>query len=213
MKGGSLASYAGRFWRHLTPWALAGLVAAFVVVRSFLGPLRWTDLAVAFTFLAFEPLIEWLVHAWVLHARPSQVLGRTFELSATRGHRRHHEDPLDLSLVFVPVWVLVWLAPSLTVGLFVLVRPAHLAATALATGAATLLAYEWTHYLIHTSYRPRRRYYRHLWRHHRLHHYRNEGYWFGVTSAVGDVVLGTCPRGGDVAVSKTVRTLGVTPLS
>lgn len=212
MKGGSLASHAGRFWRHLTPWALAGLVVAFVVARSFLGPLRWTDLAVALTFLAFEPLIEWVVHSWVLHARPWRVLGRTFELSATRGHRKHHEDPLDLSLVFVPGWVLVWLAPVLTVVLFLAVRPTHLAATALATGAAALLAYEWAHYLIHTSYRPRRRYYRHLWRHHRLHHYRNEGYWFGVTSAVSDVLLGTCPRGGDVPVSKTVRTLGVTPL-
>ncbi len=211
VRGGSLASHARRFSGHLTPWALAALVVGFVVARAALGPPRWADLAVAVTFLAFEPLIEWVVHSWVLHARPWRVLGRTLELSATRGHRRHHEDPSDLNLVFVPGWVLLWFAPAATAGLF-LVAPAHLAATLLATGSAALLAYEWTHYLIHSSYRPRSRYYRHLWRHHRLHHYRNEGSWFGVTTAVGDVLLGTCPRGADVPVSPTARTLGVAPM-
>jgi hypothetical protein len=212
VRGGSLRSHARRFLGHVTPWAILAFFVGFVVARSFLGPLRWSDLVVAGVFLAFEPVIEWLVHSWVLHARPWRVLGRTVELSATRGHRRHHEEPLNLELVFVPGWVLVWFAPAITAFLFLVLRPAHLAATLLATGAAALLAYEWTHYLIHTSYRPRRRYFRHLWRHHRLHHYRNEGYWFGVTTAMGDVVLGTCPRGGDVPVSPTARTLGPTPM-
>jgi len=200
-----------QFGRHVTPWVIAGFFVAFVAARGFLGPPRWSDAAAVGIFLAAEPVIEWVVHSWILHARPWRVLGRTFEPSATRGHRRHHEDPLNLDLVFVPGWVLVWFAPVITLVLFLALRPAHLAATALAAGAAVLLAYEWTHYLIHTSYRPRRRYYRHLWRHHRLHHYRNEGYWFGVTTAFGDVLLGTCPRGADVPVSKTARTLGPTP--
>ena len=210
-RGGSLAWHARRFGGHVTPWAIGGLAVAFAAVRAFLGPLRWSDLAAAAAFLAVEPLIEWAVHSWVLHARPWRVLGHTFELSATRGHRRHHEDPLNLDLVFVPGWVLVWFAPAATVLLFV-VLPPRLVATLLATGSGALLAYEWTHYLIHTSYRPRSRYYRHLWRHHRLHHYRNEGSWFGVTTAVGDVILGTCPRGADVSVSPTARTLGGTPM-
>jgi hypothetical protein len=212
VRGGSLRSHARQFSRHVTPWAIAGFFLAFVGARCLLGPLRGGDVVVVGIFLAVEPVIEWVVHSWVLHSRPWRVLGRTFELSATRGHRRHHEDPLDLDLVFVPGWVLVWFAPATAALLFLALRPAHLAATLLAAGSAALLAYEWTHYLIHTSYRPRRRYYRHLWRHHRLHHYRNEGYWFGVTTAFGDVLLGTCPRGADVAVSKTARTLGPTPL-
>jgi hypothetical protein len=212
VRGGSLRGHARQFCRHVTPWAISGFVVAFGGARALLGPPRWSDAAVVAAFLAVEPLIEWLVHSWVLHARPWRVLGRTVELSATRGHRRHHENPLDLDLVFVPGWVLVWFAPAAAALLFLALRPAHLAATALATGASALLAYEWTHYLIHTGYRPRHRYYRHLWRHHRLHHYRNEGYWFGVTTAFGDVLLGTCPRGADVAVSTTARTLGPTRL-
>lgn len=164
-------------------------------------------------FVGLEPVFEWVIHSWILHARPWRVLGRSFELSASKGHRRHHEEPSDLTLVFVKPWVLVWFGPAITVVMFLLVRPRHLAATALAAAAATLLLYEWTHYLIHTTYRPQSRYFRHLWRHHRLHHYRNEEYWFGVTTVVGDVFLGTCPRGGDVPVSPTARTLGGTPMS
>ncbi len=43
--------------------------------------------------------------------------------------------------------------------------------------------YEWTHYLIHTDYKPKTRVYRAIWRNHRNHHYKNEHYWFTVTSS------------------------------
>jgi len=205
VRGGALACHVRDFAAHPTPWAIAGLVAGFAGVRSFLGPLRWTDLAALATVVALEPFSEWVVHSRILHAKPKEVLGRTVELSAAKGHRLHHEDPTNLELGFVPPWVLVFLAPGLTLALFGLVRPAHLAATGLAAGAAVLLAYEWMHYLIHTSYRPRSRAFRRQWRNHRLHHYRNERYWFGVTTAVGDVVLGTGPRAADVPVSPTAH--------
>jgi sterol desaturase/sphingolipid hydroxylase (fatty acid hydroxylase superfamily) len=206
VRGGALACHARRFGRHVTPWAIAGLVAGFAAIRAVLGPVRWSDVAVVAAVVGLEPFIEWVVHAQVLHARPRQVLGRTIELSAAKGHRLHHEDPTNLQLVFVPPWVLVILAPALTLLFFGFLLPAHLAASALATGAVVLLAYEWTHYLIHTSYRPRTRAFRRQWRNHRLHHYRNEGYWFGVTTSVGDVVLRTGPPAASVPVSSAART-------
>jgi sterol desaturase/sphingolipid hydroxylase (fatty acid hydroxylase superfamily) len=72
---------------------------------------------------------------------------------------------------------------------------------------AILAAYEWTHFLIHTPYRPKRRYYKAIWRNHRLHHYKNEHYWFGVTSIVGDRVIGTQPDQRAVPRSDTARYL------
>jgi sterol desaturase/sphingolipid hydroxylase (fatty acid hydroxylase superfamily) len=69
--------------------------------------------------------------------------------------------------------------------------------------------YEWCHFLIHTPYRPRSRYYRNIWRSHRLHHFKNEHFWFGVSSDAADRVLGTSPEQSGVPKSETVRTLGV----
>jgi len=52
-----------------------------------------------------------------------------------------------------------------------------------------LFRYEWSHFLIHTPYVPKTRWYRSIWRNHRLHHYKHEGYWLGITSKLGDRVL------------------------
>ena len=40
------------------------------------------------------------------------------------------------------------------------------------------MVYEWCHYLIHTDYKPKTAVYRAIWRNHRLHHFKNEHYWF-----------------------------------
>jgi sterol desaturase/sphingolipid hydroxylase (fatty acid hydroxylase superfamily) len=81
------------------------------------------------------------------------------------------------------------------------------AATGLLTSYVILGLYEWCHFLIHSPYRPRGRYYRSIWRSHRLHHYKNERYWFGITSNLGDRVLGTFPDQTEVGKSRTARTL------
>ena len=70
-----------------------------------------------------------------------------------------------------------------------------------------ILLYEWTHFLIHTSHRPRSRYYRSIWRNHRLHHFKNEHYWHGITNTLSDRVLGTHRDARAVERSRTVRTL------
>jgi sterol desaturase/sphingolipid hydroxylase (fatty acid hydroxylase superfamily) len=81
------------------------------------------------------------------------------------------------------------------------------AATTLAFGFFMLLTYEWTHFLIHSKYRPRRAYYRVIWRNHRNHHFRNENYWFGVTMDFADRVLRTAPERDVVPVSATAKNL------
>lgn len=69
------------------------------------------------------------------------------------------------------------------------------------------LVYEWTHYLCHSSWRPRSAFYRELWKLHRLHHFKNENYWMGVTMHAGDRLMGTLPEVGDVETSPTCRNL------
>jgi len=75
------------------------------------------------------------------------------------------------------------------------------------TGYALVFAYEWTHFLIHTAYRPRTRYYRSIWHGHRLHHFKNEHYWHGITNTISDTVLRTNPDQKDVRKSGTARAL------
>ena len=72
-----------------------------------------------------------------------------------------------------------------------------------------MFGYEWTHYLVHSDYRPRSRWYRSVWRNHRLHHYKNEHYWFTVTSAgTADRLFGTYPADpAAVRPSPTVKAL------
>ncbi|MDX2168661.1 MAG: fatty acid hydroxylase family protein, partial [Deltaproteobacteria bacterium] len=50
--------------------------------------------------------------------------------------------------------------------------------------------------------------YQRLWRNHRLHHFKNEHYWFGVTMLSGDRLLRTAPAVKDVETSPTARNLG-----
>jgi hypothetical protein len=64
------------------------------------------------------------------------------------------------------------------------------------------------HFLIHTAYRPRTPIYRSIWQNHRLHHFKNEHYWHGITQNISDRVLGTNPDQRNVPRSETARTLG-----
>lgn len=44
-------------------------------------------------------------------------------------------------------------------------------------------------------------------RHHRLHHYKNEEYWYGVSLHLADRLLGTLPSADSVPRSPTARDL------
>ena len=62
--------------------------------------------------------------------------------------------------------------------------------------------------LIRAGHRPRTRIYRSIWRNHRLHHYRNEHYWFTVTtSGTADRILGTYADPQTVPPSPTAKAL------
>jgi hypothetical protein len=199
------------FVQQPSPRFISAVLVGAVIARVAVG--RWAlgDLVVAGAIVAAQPFTEWLVHVFVLHARPRRIFGRRVDGLLARKHRQHHADPRNLELIFVPMPVLVpgllvivalvvGLSPRLGVGL-----------SGLVTGVAMLLTYEWTHFLIHSKYRPKSRYFRYVHRAHRLHHYRNERYWFGVTVHIADHVLRTFPAKDAVPVSPTARTLGVEP--
>jgi sterol desaturase/sphingolipid hydroxylase (fatty acid hydroxylase superfamily) len=165
--------------------------------------------------VAAEPFVEWLVHTRVLHGRPVTVAGRVVDLGA--GHRAHHAEPERIEQILLGGRYAVADSATIAVGVHVLAGLATgvlggdrraVTRTGLLAGYGALMTYEWTHLLMHTGYRPRSARFRRLRANHRLHHFRNESQWFGITSNIGDRVLGTLPSAlGDVPLSPTARSL------
>ncbi len=205
------------FRRKRGPWVIAGAILLAIVVRSVLGPPSWADAGAAIYILVAYPFGEWAIHVHLLHLRPFDFRGRRIELATAQAHRAHHEDPRSLDLInFSPVEALavLLLAVPAAAGLgdgVLGILGVRLAdgplVTMLVTGFLMVGIYEWTHFLIHTAYRPRSAYYRSIWRNHRLHHYKNEHYWHGITNTLSDRALRTCPDPAGVARSPTARTL------
>lgn len=205
--GPSLATVGRAFWRHPSPRIIASAFAITATVRLVLADWGPGDAYLAMALVAYHPVNEWLLHNYVLHMRPLRLFGRTFDTHLAQKHRAHHADPTDLPLVFIPTRTL-WAALAFTIVLFGVVMPTwELRVMGVAVTSAIGLVYEWTHYLVHTEYRPRSRWYRWIWRTHRLHHYKNENYWYAFTVPAVDVAFRTWPQPSEVDTSATVRDL------
>ena len=204
----TLPDAAREFLRHASPRILVGLVAVCAGLRLALGSLDWADLAMVGGLVAFWPVQEWLIHVFILHYHPVTLFGRRFDFRVARMHRAHHRDPWRPDLVFIPLRVYVY-TPLLFGGVAFFFGLAALVTSFLAAYFALSLHYEWVHFLVHTRYKPTGRLYSRLWRNHRLHHFKNEHYWFGVTMLSGDHLLRTHPARDSVPSSPTARTLGL----
>ncbi len=213
----SLGEAGRQFARRHSPWMILGAVALLAVLRAFAGPLTWRDAVAVGAMLVVYPFGEWAIHVYLLHAKPVRLRGRRVELPTTRDHRYHHEHPnnlmtllldakelAELLLLAVPVVIALGAIPISLIAGGVPVGPMLSAAI---TASVLIGIYEWTHYLIHTAYVPRSGVYRAVWRNHRLHHFKNEHYWHGITNTVADRALGTLPDQRDVPRSQTARTL------
>jgi hypothetical protein len=195
---------------------LLPVAVALGMVRLLVGDWGRGDLAVVAAIALLTGPLEWFVHRSLLHADPQAWTSRRLGIGS--GHREHHVDPPELRWLLLPgldaaiflvvllLLALVW-APAAALAVGGAVWTSLLTAATLT--AAALAHYEWVHLLVHTSYRPRSRYYARLARNHRWHHYRNEGHWLGVTSNLGDRLFRTYhTTAGAVPISGTARTLG-----
>ena len=209
------------FLRKRSPWVIGTAILALIAARIALGDPSWRDGVAAVAMLALYPFGEWAIHVYLLHMRPFRLRGRVVDPPAARSHREHHERPNDLGLILLEpkeLAQLLLLAVPVELGLGALVvglaaGPVPLGALISGALAAYVAigVYEWTHFLIHTAYRPRSRYYRSVWRNHRLHHFKNEHFWHGITNTLSDRALGTFPDQRSVPRSPTARTLDPGP--
>lgn len=198
------------FVRYPSPWLIFGTAAATTAMRLWIGAFGWWDLAVTFAIFAFWPVQEWLIHVFVLHFKPFEMFGKRVDLHLASEHRKHHRRPWIVPKIFVPIRAVIL---GITVGYPLIVWGGsntigmELTLTGLAVFFLLGSVYEWIHFLVHTSYKPKTGLYKRLWRNHRLHHFKNENFWYGVTRLEGDILLRTSPKPGEVAKSTTVRSI------
>jgi len=200
---------------YRSPQTMLAGVAVIAVLRLIVGNFGWADVMVLAFSISMVGLVEWVLHLYLLHA-PEDSLRMT-KFGTGSGHREHHLDPPNVGwillggadafifLFLIAGWMAAWSLPLLWITGSALLAPLL---TAILAAYISLAHYEWVHLLVHTRYRAKSRYYRRLTTNHRLHHYRNEYYWLGVTSNLGDRILGTYPADkSDVPLSDTARTL------
>jgi hypothetical protein len=204
----SLSDARPEFWKHPSPWIIAATLVAALAARVAVGDWQITDAIVPVVMIAGFPFLEWVIHVFILHWRPRRIGGVTVDPLLARKHREHHVDPRDVPLIFIPWQSLLWVVATATaITLLAFPRPG-MGLTFLAFLAVLGIGYEWSHYLIHSDYKPKTSFYRAIWRHHRLHHFKNEHYWFTVTSAgTADRFLRTSPAPATVATSATAKNL------
>ncbi len=195
------------FARHGSPRILMVAVAAAAIGRLWAGGWSAWDLIPVVAIVAYWPIQEWLIHVFILHFKPLAVWGWTIDFRVPRKHREHHRDPWNYDILFIPMHSFIYSLPLLVWLWFAVTPTAALALTGLTVHLLLSLHYEWIHFLIHTRVAPRTSFYQRLWRNHRLHHFKNEHYWYGVTRLGGDSLLRTAPSPNAVPLSPTARTL------
>lgn len=207
----SLGQALAVFYRHASPILITITLVSVTSLKIWWGSWSLWDLAAVGLVAAWWPLQEWLAHVFILHMKPRQVMGKDFDLYVSYAHRLHHSKPWVVEHVFVPTRVilammLVVLPTILAVGSLVI--PFGVVLSGVMAYSVFALIYEWTHFLIHTGYKPKTNLFRVMWRNHRLHHFKNENYWFCVSMLQADYLLRTAPDPSSVAKSDTCRTLG-----
>ena len=213
----TLGQAFAEFRAKRSPRILAAGLLAILALRIVMGDWSWRDPVAAAVMIPIYVFGEWAIHVHLLHLPPFEFRGRRVELLTARSHRMHHEDPHNLNMILLGPWEAVALlvlavpvavaVPALVVGLVIGSVPLAVVVTAVMTAYALILIYEWTHFIIHTAHKPHSRYYKSIHRGHRLHHFKNERYWHGITNTISDRVLGTAPDQAEIPRSRTARTL------
>lgn len=180
------------YWSHQPNYLYASLFLAGLAYILATGAL-WEYWYLALLWLALTPFIEYFTHKYVLHMPQPQEAEkhRLWAFVADRVHYLHHQDPKKVEHIFAEIWMTL---PALAVDLVLFwLISWDLQKMAVLTTALLgyFLVYEWTHFIAHfDGYTPKNAYGRFLKKYHLWHHYKNEEFWYGITSPIADLIFG-----------------------
>ncbi|MBN3555536.1 sterol desaturase family protein [Fictibacillus nanhaiensis] len=194
----------GDFFLHMD---ILIMMVIFIVMNSYLFT---TDITI--NVLSFFPLgiliymfSEYFTHRFFFHIKAPK---NTFLFKLIkRLHYDHHRKPNELKLLFLPVW---YSAPSLfflSTLLYLITRSVPYTLSFASGLLFMFFIYEWKHYVAHRPLKPKTRFGRWIKKTHTLHHYKNENYWYGVSTPFIDVLFGTLKDEKEVEWSATAKHL------
>src|SRR3970040_1127306 len=136
--------------------------------------------------ILFFTLAEYLIHRFVFHSGDyTNEQEWQFKM-----HGIHHATPSDKQRLAMPLPLSITLA-ALFFSIFWLVMGNYV----FFFFPGFLLGYSfylYVHYLIHTR-RPPKKVFGFLWRHHHIHHFKNDREAYGVTTPLWDIIFRTMP--------------------
>lgn len=164
--------------------------AAILIYGTFEANMPFSAQALLFiSGLLVFTLAEYMVHRYVYHSLRLKKMESWLYIV----HEIHHQRPKDKKRLTLPLIVAVFAGPVVYLFFWLFLRsytvfffPGFLA------GYATYLL---IHYFLHTQ-NFKSGVFRYLWRHHAIHHFKDDNVAFGVSSPLWDIVFGTMPSKG-----------------
>ena len=138
--------------------------------------------------LLFFSLVEYIMHRYLFHMPETTPARKKFVYTA---HGVHHDYPKDKDRLAMPI------PASLTLSFlfFLLYRliMGDLVYGFLPGFLMGYAAYLGVHYMVH-AFQPPKNFFKVLWIHHGIHHYKQPERAFGVSSPLWDLVFRTMPK-------------------
>lgn len=144
------------------------------------------QMGIFFLGFLFFTLAEYLIHRFIFHSGEyTNTQKWQFKI-----HGIHHATPQDKERLALPLPLAIVIS-----GVFFFLYWNVMGKYSFFFFPGFLFGYAFylvIHYLIHTK-RPPRNVFRFLWKHHHIHHHKNDNQAFGVTTPLWDIVFNTMP--------------------
>lgn len=173
---------------------LAAALFVVAMVHQLTVGWGWSDVVIVFSFVLLRSIVEWCIHAYVMHAAPLPLLGWRLKNPIYHMHLYHHRHPDELDgLFFKGRSVFGLLLISYLVLLPFNLHAANMFVFCFALG---LLFYEVFHMLSHSDVQLSSQRLMAIVMNHRHHHERSARNYYGVSSLLADKLFKTLMRPG-----------------
>lgn len=206
----TLRELIGAFFTHYSIVAYLALTVLGIAWAVWQASSPWGPLLAAVVTWALYPLVEYLLHRFLLHSHFMYKSPLTAPVWK-RIHYDHHQNPHDLSVLFGALYTTLPAIVVITFPLGYAIAGLPGIGASFAAGLIIFMIYEFCHCIQHLPFTPRLTWLRNIKRNHLAHHFHSEQGNFGITTNVVDRAFGTLyEHARDVPRSATTYNLGYT---